>query len=77
MIASVSGSPKKHLKHVDEFGALDRIAADTDAGGLAEAFGGGLKHRFIGERAGARDDADLAGLVNVARHDADLAFDRA
>ena len=30
--------------------------------------------RFVGERARARDDSDLAALVDVARHDADLAL---
>ena len=33
-------------------------------------------HRFIGQRTGARDDADLALLVNDAGHNADLAFAR-
>ena len=39
---------------------------------LAEA---GLRQRpddFVGERAGARDEADPAALVDVAGHDADL-----
>jgi hypothetical protein len=31
-------------------------------------------HGLVGQRAGARDDADLAALVDVAGHDADLAF---
>ncbi len=29
---------KQHLQHIDELGALDRIAADADRGGLAEPF---------------------------------------
>ena len=37
----------------------------------------GLRHRLVGQRAGARDDADLARPVDVARHDADLALARA
>src|SRR6202035_5285636 len=65
---------EKHFQHFDEVGALYRIAADADRGGLAETFPRGLKHRLIGQRAGARDDADLAALENVAGHDADLAF---
>src|SRR6202049_1457754 len=28
---------EKHLQHVDELGALDRVAADAGGGGLAEA----------------------------------------
>ena len=51
---------QEHLQAVDEVGAVDRIAADADAGRLAEAGGGGLGHRLVGEGAGARDDADLA-----------------
>ena len=35
---------------------------------------GQLADGFVGQGAGARDDADGAGLVNVARHDADLAL---
>src|SRR5690242_17963966 len=64
------------LRALQEIGAVDRIAADADAGGLAEASRGRLRHRFIGERARARDDADLAALVDMARHDADLALAR-
>ena len=33
-----------------------------------------LIHGFVGERAAAADDADVAGLVNLSRHDADFAF---
>ena len=29
---------QEELEHVDEVGAVDRIAADADRGGLAEAF---------------------------------------
>src|SRR5580700_6695312 len=65
---------KKHFQHLDEVSALYGIAADADRGGLAEPFLGGLEHRLVGQGAGTRDDADLAGLENIARHDADLAF---
>jgi hypothetical protein len=53
---------QEHLQHIDELGALHRIAADADGGGLAEALARGLEHRLVGQRAGARHDADLAGL---------------
>ena len=43
---------------------------------LAEAHRGRLRHRLIGERARARDDADRAAAMDVARHDADLALAR-
>src|SRR3546814_5980755 len=62
--------------HVDEAHAANRIAADADAGRLAEAILRGLIDGFIGQRAGPRHDPDLARLVNVSRHDADLAFAR-
>jgi hypothetical protein len=64
---------EEHFQHVDMFGALDRVAADADGGGLAEAEVGGLLDGLIGEGAGAGDDADLAAAEDVAGHDADLA----
>src|SRR5665213_243091 len=67
---------QEHLQHRDELGALDRVAADADRGGLAQIFAAGLKHRLVSERAGARDDAHFALLEDVARHDADFAFAR-
>ena len=54
------GIAEEHLQAVDEVGAVDRIAADADAGRLAQPRRGGLRHRLVGQRAGARDDADLA-----------------
>src|SRR5882724_2184253 len=62
----------EHLQNVDVLDAVDRIAADADAGGLAEAELGELADGFISERAGARHDADRPPLVDVPRHDADL-----
>src|SRR5262245_65127331 len=67
---------EKHLQHVDELGALDGIAADADRRGLAEPLARGLIDRLVGERARARDDADLAWLEDVAGHAAALAFAR-
>src|SRR5690606_17390542 len=43
---------------------------------LAQAFVRGLEHGFIGQGARTRDDADIALLEDVARHDADLALFR-
>ena len=63
----------EHLDDVEVRGAVDRIAADADAGGLADAAAGELPDRLVGERAAARDDADVALLVNVAGRDADAA----
>ena len=64
---SVCGIGDEHLQRIDELGALDRIAADADAGRLAEAGAGGLGHRLVGERARARDDADLARAGGCGR----------
>ncbi len=66
----------EQLQHVDEVHAAHRIAADADAGALAEPGVGGLEHGLVGERARTRHDADAAFLVDEARHDADLAFAR-
>ena len=49
---------EQELEAVDEIHALHRIAADAERGGLPEAFARGLEHRLVGERAGARHDAD-------------------
>src|SRR6185437_11701084 len=64
------------LNGVEECGANDRVAADADAGGLSDAEFRQLADRFVGERAGARHNADVAFEMNVAWHDADLAFAR-
>src|SRR5690606_28151483 len=66
----------EQLEDIDEVGARDRVATDTNAGRLAEAGVGGLLDRFIGQGAGTGNDTDLAWLVDVARHDADLALAR-
>src|SRR5581483_10051353 len=65
---------EKHLEDVDEFGALDRVAADADRRGLAKSLLRGLEHRLIGQRARARHDPDIARTENIRRHDADLAL---
>ena len=62
------------LQAIDVSRADDRIAADADAGRLPEAEASELPDGFVGQRARSADDADCAGLVNVARHDADLAL---
>src|SRR5690606_3298844 len=61
-------------EHIDEIHASHGIAADADAGALSETDVRRLEYGFVRERARTRDDADLAGLVNEAGHDADLAF---
>src|SRR5207237_1858995 len=51
----------------------DGIATYPDASRLAITARSELPHSFVSERAGARDHADVAGLMNVPWHDADLA----
>src|SRR5690606_6813319 len=66
----------EQLQNIDEFRALDRVAADADRGRLTDAAGRQLMNRFVRQRTGARYDADVALRMDIARHDADLAFVR-
>ena len=54
--------------------ANDRVAADADAGRLADAGPGQLVNRFVDQRSGARDNADVAGHEDVGRMDPDAAI---
>src|SRR6516165_2881328 len=67
---------EKHLEDLDEVRAVDRVAADPDTARLPQANRRRLGDGFIGQGAGARDDADLPAPVDVPGHDADLAFVR-
>src|SRR5687767_5382961 len=51
---------QEQVQAVHEVGAVDRIAADADAGGLAETGGRRLSHRLVSQCARAGNDADLA-----------------
>src|ERR1035437_3626957 len=53
--------------------AVHRIATDADASGLADAARSQLPDRFVSQRAAARDNSDVAFLVNVTGRDADAA----
>src|SRR5215210_7933086 len=64
------------LQAVDEVCADDWIAADADAGALADAASGQVIHHLIGERAAAGDQTDPARDTDVSRNDADLARSR-
>ncbi len=64
----------EQLDGIEESGTDDRVAANADAGGLPDAEARELVDGFIGERAAAADEADIALLVDRAGHDADLAF---
>src|SRR5437667_11005802 len=64
------------LDGVEKCRANDGIAADANARGLADAELRQLMDGFVGERAAAADDANVALLVDAAGHDADFAFPR-
>src|SRR5262245_41185877 len=61
---------------VDEAGAVDRIPADADAGALADLQVRELPDRLVGQRPRSTDDADPARLMDITRHDTDLALTR-
>ena len=67
----------EQLEAVDEARAGNRVAADADARGDADALLVQLVERLVGERAGAADDADRsAGLRDLGRDEADVALAR-
>ena len=70
MMASVSGSSLNKRIASRKRRADDGIAADADASGLADAEMRQLVDSFVGQRAAAADDADVALLVNPTGHDA-------
>jgi len=62
--------------HVDVLQAIDRITANADSAGLAQADFSQLRHGFIGQRTGTADHANAALAMDVAGHDADFYFFR-
>ena len=63
----------KSVQAVDEVGAVDRVAADADTGGLAYVLAGQLVDHLVGQGPGTGNHADgAAGLMNIAGHDADF-----
>ena len=68
------GVVQKNVQAVNKVGAVEGIAADTDAECLPETGVGRLEHCLISQCAGTRNNPDFTGLVDMARHDADLAF---
>ena len=66
----------EHVEDVDEVGADDRVAADADAGGLADAGIGQGLHDLVGQRAGSADQPDRPAAVDVAGNDPDLRLAR-
>src|SRR5262249_36166762 len=64
----------EHLDGIPEGSADNGIAANPYACRLADAQRAELTYRFVSQGAAARDYADATRLVNVGRHDSDLAF---
>jgi hypothetical protein len=64
----------ERLENRLEIGAVHRVPADPDAGGLAQPAGGHLRHGLVVERAASRNDPDPSARVDVRRHDPDLAL---
>jgi hypothetical protein len=62
------------LEDINEIGAIEGVSSNADDCGLAQPCAGALVDCLVGQGAGPGHDADLAGLVDVARHDADLAL---
>ena len=63
----------KHPQAIVKSHAVNRITTDTHTGTLAKTTATGLKHGLVGQRAGTRHDADMAGGMHGAWHDTDLA----
>ena len=66
----------KQCQQVDKTGTHQRIAAESHARTLAVAELRELPDGFVGERARATHHANVSGSVDIARHDANLAFAR-
>lgn len=61
---------------VNEVGTVQRITTNSDAKSLTEANLGSLVDGLIGKGTRARDDTNVTALVNVTRHDTNLALVR-
>lgn len=61
------------LEHINKIGSVERVSTDANADRLSESHLRRLVNCFVCESARTRDDANAAGLVDVSRHDADLA----
>ena len=67
MTARVSGSASKAARQSMKLVPGHRVAADADAGGLADALLGELVQGLVGERARAADDADRSARPGRCR----------
>src|SRR5437867_3150952 len=66
------GVLSEEREDVDEARADDRVAADSDARGLADAAARELINGLVGQRPAPRDHPDMPLAMNVSWHDPDL-----
>src|SRR5262249_30132191 len=67
------GVGAEHFDHLEMGGAIYWIAANPDAGGLADPAASKLPDSFVSQRAAAGHDSDFSFFVNVAGRDANAA----
>lgn len=65
---------KEDLQAVNEVGAGERIATDTNDEGLTESSLSGLVDGLVGQGTGTGNNTDTATLVDEPRHDTNLAL---
>ena len=66
----------KELYGVGVVRTIDGVAANADTSGLSIAKTGHLPDCFVSQRSGSGNDPYSTRLVDIARHDADLALTR-
>src|SRR5262249_9382353 len=64
----------EHRQHLALGGAYDRVTSHAHAGRLPDAAAWELVYGLVYQSAGARDNADMAGLEHAAGHNADAAL---
>jgi hypothetical protein len=64
------------LKDIDEIGSVEWISTNADDGWLTETDSCGLVDCLVSKGTWARDDTNITLLVDVARHNANLALTR-
>lgn len=65
---------QEDFQAIDEIGSVEGIASNADAKRLAETHFCRLVHGLIGQCSRTGHDTDLATLMDVSRHDTDLAL---
>ena len=64
----------EHFQTIDKVSTLNRVTTNAHTSTLPQTIERRLIHRFVGQRAGARDNTDGAFFMNHSGHDANLAF---